>query len=308
MNPMFSEHVARFVLGGLSCMTATTVTNPIEVVKIRMQLDNELGSKHNSKDIFRERYYKGLIRTGLSRVYREEGVRGLYRGIFPALLRQAIYSSTRLGAYEPIKNLLGATDSTSAALWKKIVAGVSSGVIGSAIATPTDLVKIRFQAVKIGETIPYKNMFHAFYKIAKKEGFLGLWTGMKPTVKRAACISGTQIPTYDHTKHLLLNAELMREGVALHLASALVAGFVATCVASPVDIVRTRFMTQPKDTKGRPLVYQGTLDCIYKTVRHEGILALYKGFFPNWTRTGLDTIIIFFVYERLRRYAGLDPI
>jgi hypothetical protein len=226
----------------------------------------------------------------------------------PALLRQAIYSSTRLGAYEPIKELLGASDPCSTPLWKKIVAGSAAGMIGSSIATPTDLVKIRFQAVKFGDVPPYKNMFDAFYQIALKEGFFGLWTGIKPTVKRAAVLSGAQIPAYDHTKHIFLNAEWLKEGILLHGVSAIVAGFAATCIASPFDIVRTRYMTQPKNSSGKPLVYSGTLDCISKTVKHEGLLALYKGFFPNWTRTGLDTIIIFLVYEQLRKFAGLDPI
>lgn len=183
-----------------------------------------------------------------------------------------------------------------------------SGMIGSFIATPTDLVKIRFQAVKCSDVPPYKNMFHAFYQIAKKEGFLGLWTGVKPTVQRAVVLSGTQIPAYDHAKHFFLDAEWLKEGILLHGVSAFVAGFVATSIASPVDIVRTRYMNQPKSSTGKPLIYSGTLDCIYKTVRHEGLLALYKGFFPNWTRTGLDTIIIFLVYEQLRKFAGINPI
>lgn len=183
-----------------------------------------------------------------------------------------------------------------------------SGIIGSSIATPTDLVKIRFQAVKIGDTPPYKNMFHAFYQITLKEGFFGLWTGIKPTVKRAAVLSGTQIPAYDHAKHMIINAGWLNEGVVLHGVSAIIAGFVATCIASPFDIVRTRYMTQPKNALGKPTVYTSTLDCILKTVRHEGALALYKGFFPNWTRTGLDTIVIFLVYERLRKIFGIDPI
>lgn len=224
------------------------------------------------------------------------------------MLRQAIYSSTRLGAYEPIKGILGASDPHSTPLWKKISAGMISGMIGSFIATPTDLVKIRFQAVKCSDVPPYKNMFHAFYQIAKKEGFLGLWTGVKPTVQRAVVLSGTQIPAYDHAKHFFLDAEWLKEGILLHGVSAFVAGFVATSIASPVDIVRTRYMNQPKSSTGKPLIYSGTLDCIYKTVRHEGLLALYKGFFPNWTRTGLDTIIIFLVYEQLRKFAGINPI
>jgi len=56
-----------------------SVTNPIDVIKIRMQLDNELGSNQNSKNIFKDRYYKGFIR-GAIRIFSEEGFRGLYKG------------------------------------------------------------------------------------------------------------------------------------------------------------------------------------------------------------------------------------
>lgn len=55
------------------------VTNPIDVIKIRMQLENELGSKHSSKNIFKDRYYKGFLRGGV-RIFSEEGLRGLYKG------------------------------------------------------------------------------------------------------------------------------------------------------------------------------------------------------------------------------------
>lgn len=61
------------------CFHFFTVTNPIDVIKIRMQLENELGSKHSSKNIFKDRYYKGFIRGAL-RIFSEEGLRGLYKG------------------------------------------------------------------------------------------------------------------------------------------------------------------------------------------------------------------------------------
>ena len=62
------------------------------------------------------------------------------------MLREASYSTIRLGAYEPFKELLGAHNPARTPLWKKIAAAASSGAVGSAIASPTDLVKIRLQA------------------------------------------------------------------------------------------------------------------------------------------------------------------
>ena len=61
------------------------------------------------------------------------------------MLRESVYSTIRIGSYEPFKELLGATDPSNTPLWKKIVAGGCAGAIGSTIANPADLVKVRMQ-------------------------------------------------------------------------------------------------------------------------------------------------------------------
>lgn len=232
----------------------------------------------------------------------------LYLRLFASLMREGSYSTIRLGAYEPLKVLFGATDPARTPLWKKVVAGAISGTIGSAIATPTDLVKVRFQAAGPGTKPPYKNTFYGFAEIARTEGVRGLWTGVGPTVQRAAILTASQIPSYDHTKHTILNAGLMKEGPQLHIVCSMVAGLVTAFATSPVDVVKTRVMNQKKDKHGKPLVYRNTWDCIVKTVRSEGPLGLYKGFVPNWMRIGPHTIVCFFVFEQLRRLVGMRPI
>ena len=62
----------------------------------------------------------------------------------------------------------------------------------------------------------------------------------------------------------------MRDGIPCHFASAVVAGVTATFVASPVDVVKTRFMNAPR---GR---YHGVLDCARQTARKEGAGAFYR--------------------------------
>ena len=64
-------------------------------------------------------------------------------------MREAVYSTIRLGAYEPVKEIFGASHYNSP-LWKKLAAGATTGAIGSAIATPTDLVRVRMQGQKPG--------------------------------------------------------------------------------------------------------------------------------------------------------------
>lgn len=223
-------------------------------------------------------------------------------------MREASYSTLRLGLYEPLKELFGAKDRAHTPLWKKVCSGAISGAIGSAIACPTDVVKIRLMAVHSGSQWEYRHTFHAFQAIVSSEGITGLWTGVSATVKRAAIVSATAVSSYDHAKHTILNAQLMDEGPLLHIVASSIAGFITNCVASPIDMVRTRYMNQKKDNNRKPILYRGTFDCIMKTVRREGLFGLYKGFIPNWTRTGTHTVVTFFVFEQLRAFVGMDPI
>eukprot|EP00795_Rhopilema_esculentum_P009542 gene9542-17288_t len=302
-----NENATRFALSGISCMSAGIVTNPIDVIKVRLQLDNELSA---SKSIFADRKYRGFFQGGI-RIVQEEGVRGLYKGVYASALREGVYSTIRLGLYEPFKELFGEKDRSKTPLYKKIMSGALSGSIGSAIANPTDLVKIRLQAegkLEPGQTPRYKSTFDAFAQISRKEGVRGLWRGVGPTVQRAAIITASQIPSYDHTKHALLNNKVMHEGLRLHFVSSMVAGLVCAIVTSPVDVIKTRIMNQKIMAKENGLLYKSTLDCLYKTLKFEGILGLYKGFIPNWMRIGPHTIITFLIFEQLRKIAGLKPL
>lgn len=49
------------------------------------------------------------------------------------------------------------------------------------------------------------------------------------------------------------------------------------------------------------VIYNSSLDCVLQTVKTEGIMALYKGFIPNWLRLGPWNIIFFMTYEQLKK-------
>ena len=67
------------------------------------------------------------------------------------------------------------------------------GSIGSAIATPTDLVKVRQQAEGKGVQRRYNSTFAAFGEIYRAGGVRALYVGMGPTVKRATILTATQV-------------------------------------------------------------------------------------------------------------------
>ena len=54
--------------------------------------------------------------------------------------------------------------------------------------------------------------------------------------------------------------------------------------------------------------YNGMVDCIVKIVKHEGPMAFYKGFTPQWMRFGPFTIVQLMVWEKLRDFHGMKGI
>ena len=72
------------------------------------------------------------------------------------------------------------------------------------------------------------------------------------------------------------------------------AGFVATIIASPADVMKTRLMSSPDR-------YTGIINCMTRTMREEGPLAFYKGFVPNFTRLAFWSIITFVAMEQFKR-------
>merc|ERR1719199_732838 len=80
-----------------------------------------------------------------SKLVKAEGPSSLFKGLPPALVRQSTYGSLRYGLYGPIKSSLGIVPGQPVPLWKKIVAGGLAGALASAVANPTDLMKVRLQ-------------------------------------------------------------------------------------------------------------------------------------------------------------------
>jgi len=77
----------------------------------------------------------------------------------------------------------------------------------------------------------------------------------------------------------------------------MIAGFNAAVITSPVDVIKSRVMSQKIGINGENLTYSGTADYFVKIVKTEGLFGTL-GFFPNWMRIGPHTIVTFLVYEQ----------
>ena len=163
-----------YVASACGSAAADFICTPLDVVKTRLQL---------SKSGVLGEVYKGPVDCAAT-IVRNEQIRGLYKGLSPALLRACTYGSARIGLYEPIKQLIaGDKPVDQLPIGLKILAGVSSGGLASYIFSPVDLVKVRMQGDRSGKLYP--RLFQAFYSIAKAEGVQGMYRGSSATVARA---------------------------------------------------------------------------------------------------------------------------
>jgi hypothetical protein len=103
-----------------------------------------------------------------------------------------------------------------------------------------------------------------------------------------------EMASYDQIKQLLLAHTSIKDGIPLHFISAISAGFIATIVASPFDVVKTRLMSSPD-------AYKGLINCFSRTLSEEGPMAFYNGFIPNFTRLGLWSAVCFISMEKIKK-------
>jgi len=207
---------------------------PSETVKIRMQLQGELQEKGHQPH-----HYRGPIH-GVSVIVRNEGVRGLYRGLGSAYIYQVLLNGCRLGFYEPMRKTLTSLifrDDKTQSLGINMLCGASSGIIGAAAGSPFFLVKTRLQSyspfLPVGTQHEYRNAWHGLSSIYKGEGVGGLYRGVGAAMIRTGFGSSVQLPTYFFAKRRLVKHLGMEEGPALHLASSTASGFVVCVVMHP---------------------------------------------------------------------------
>lgn len=182
----------------------------------------------------------------------------------------------------------------------KLGAGMCSGMLGSAIANPADVLKVRLQAPG-GQAL---GLVGQAKSIMAADGIKGFYRALTPTILRAGLLTSSQLGSYDVAKHFVRThySHQFPEGMMTHLACSGFAGFVCSVTSAPVDTIKVRVMN---DKAG---VYKGPLDCALKLLRNEGPLAFYKGFFGCWIRLWPHTVISLVIFEKLRAFVGLKPI
>lgn len=241
---------------------------------------------------------QSVVRTIISGV-RANGVTSLYGGIAAGLQRQIAFSSVRFGIYDSVKefymHLFNVThDGKNIPI--RILAGTTTAFVAVGMFQPTEVVKIRMQAQASASKMDrrYVSTLHA-YRHLFQGGIPEAWRGIGANATRLGVVNVSELVTYDVVKEMIIDNNILNDNPYCHFLSAFISGFVTTLVASPFDVIKTRYMNSQQGK------YAGVLDCTRKLLMNEGPRALYKGFVPAYLRLGSWNIVMFVSYEQYKR-------
>ncbi|GAB7362567.1 hypothetical protein MBLNU230_g2883t2 [Neophaeotheca triangularis] len=228
-------------------------------------------------------------------IIKSEGIKGVYRGLSASLLRQSTYSMTRFGVYEELKEVV--TDETHHPSFLTLVAMAStSGFLGGIAGNPADILNVRMQhdaALPAGERRNYKHAFDGLIRMSREEGLSSLFRGVWPNSMRAVLMTASQLASYDVFKEQLLERTRMKDDLYTHFAASFLAGFVATTVCSPVDVIKTRVMSAKSK--------ESMISLLTRITKNEGLAWTFKGWVPSFMRLGPHTIATFMFLEQHKK-------
>ncbi|KAI4897209.1 hypothetical protein NFI96_015913 [Prochilodus magdalenae] len=167
--------------GGCAGGSQVIFTNPLEIVKIRLQVAGEITT--------------GPRVSALS-VIRDLGLFGLYKGAKACFLRDIPFSAIYFPCYAHVKAGL-ADEEGRVGPGRLLLAGAVAGMPAASLVTPADVIKTRLQvAARAGQTT-YNGLIDCFWKILREEGPRAFWKGAGARVFRSSPQFGVTLVTYE---------------------------------------------------------------------------------------------------------------
>ncbi|XP_057743613.1 mitochondrial dicarboxylate/tricarboxylate transporter DTC-like [Arachis stenosperma] len=267
-------------------MLSVSLLQPMDIIKVRMQLGQGSGAQIASN----------ILKT-------EGGYAAFYRGLSAALLRLPLHKAVQAGSYSIIATTVtGDNDRKPLSLGQKVMVTSTALTIGWAFSIPTQLAEIRMQADATFPTSKrrnYTNVFNALHRVVADEGVRVLWRGSVPEIAKqyaltTGCFSGYP-PSFRYLK------DSLGFGVTTSMIGAgVISSFIGCALSLPFDYVRTQLQTMQPDAYGK-YPYTGSFDCVRKTWKTGGLPMFYSGFHFYFFRFAALTTISWFITKQLRR-------
>ncbi|KAK5074383.1 hypothetical protein LTS08_005336 [Lithohypha guttulata] len=295
------------------------VTCPLDVIKTKLQAQGGFsGSTRISSNRAAQQIYHGIVGSATT-IVKEEGFKGLYRGLGPMLLGYlptwavylTIYEKSRQPYYEMCENWWLA----------RCYASLTAGACSTLLTNPIWVIKTRLMSQSNRSTsegrrigFHYKNTWDAARQMYKAEGFRSFYSGLTPAMLGLTHVA-VQFPLYEFFK-----TQFTGYGIGEHPADEKGSTWVGitaatflskTCASTatyPHEVLRTRLQTQQRrynmtNTDGMKMAnkYNGFVQTCKIMLKEEGWRGFYAGLGTNLIRAIPSAMTTMLTYEFLQR-------
>ncbi|KAJ5755307.1 hypothetical protein N7533_004850 [Penicillium manginii] len=305
-----SSSVVETVAGFTAGIASTVSLHPLDLVKIRLQVDRSSSSRLGSS----LRIIRQIARH-------EGGLAAFYRGLGPNLVGNSTGWALYFLCYGSLKDIAGryrARDGdaglgplTSSDYF--LTSGIA-GIITSALTNPIWVIKTRMLSTGSQAPGAYTSLSSGIKQIYATEGVKGFYRGLVPALFGVSH-GALQFMAYERLK--ILRSNSMRHDDTVGMGDSDKAGLAtgtrlgnldffvlsglskvfAGCVTYPYQVVRSRLQTYEAH-----LLYRGTTDAMRQIWAKEGLAGFYKGLGPNLFRVLPSTWVTFLVYENMKLF------
>lgn len=324
--------IKQAVSGGLSGLMTRAITHPLDVLKVRFQLQVEpIGqqkapSQRDSETQFTKKLfdfnanrqgtsaslelpqsqrgegkYLSLIQAGRT-IYREEGILGFWKGHCSGQLATVSFMMVQFWSYERFMDRLEQYKyfAENPSLLRFICGGMA-GSLSTLVSMPFDVSRTR----EIGQDPTEKrNIFKTLYTVATEEGIRGLFRGLNSSTVQIVPLIGLNYMFYYNFNNFL-KTHVHKDDGELRRIELLITGGTAGVLSKfllyPLDLIKKRIQLQGfvknRLSYGRNHYCSSVRDCVVITYREEGLSGFYKGTIPTLLKSGLSTALYFLFYE-----------
>jgi len=280
----------QLVAGGCAGLCSSLVSTPFDVCKTILQVQKQ--PRGATCELNKYSGVSGTFRT----IAREEGIRGIYRGLGTTMLALAPNWGVYFYAYHQFKALGLSSGYFKETTSLYICTAMSAAAVTDFFCNPLWMIKTRLQTQQ-ARSRKYRSTLHAFSCIVREEGPRALWQGFVPQLFGVVHVA-IQFPLYEHLKKVLSEGEqrpTLSSPVQIVLAAS-ISKAIASVVAYPHEILRSRLQYQQKLDPNR---YKGLIDAIVRIKREEGLGSFYRGMTANLLRVVPSCAVTFTAYETI---------
>ncbi|KAJ2544505.1 Mitochondrial carrier protein ymc2 [Coemansia sp. RSA 1933] len=284
------------VAGSVGGIAQVFAGQPFDTVKVRLQAQPEL--------------YSGTM-DAVRKTIRNDGFGGFYKGTTTPLIGVGLCVSIQFLVVEHMKRTFGQMNKTpkgqAAVLTapQLYMAGAAAGIANSVVSGPVEHIRVRLQVQTAGASAQYKGPVDCIRQIYRGAGLGGIYKGQLPTMIREFNGYGMYFLAYEALVQRAVartggaRSELSSGEVCLYGAAA---GFAMWLTSYPIDVVKSKLQTDGFSADSRK--YNGSVDCVRKIMRQEGIKGFFRGITPCLLRAAPANAATFVGFEMALRVLG----